>query len=82
MSFCPPPSLLVHFSVSQADDDSSQTPPDYTVRPNIKIHNIGELLHVTGPEHQPGGDPYLTSVTSHFPVVGCLQQNKSLFYSL
>uniref|UniRef100_A0AAZ3QLQ4 Ephrin-A3 n=1 Tax=Oncorhynchus tshawytscha TaxID=74940 RepID=A0AAZ3QLQ4_ONCTS len=22
-------------------DDSSQTPPDYTVRPNIKIHNIG-----------------------------------------
>ncbi|CDQ56667.1 unnamed protein product [Oncorhynchus mykiss] len=23
-------------------DDSSQTPPDYTVRPNIKIHNIGE----------------------------------------
>lgn len=28
--------------VSQADDDSSQTPPDYTVRPNIKIHNIGE----------------------------------------
>ncbi|TNN29710.1 hypothetical protein EYF80_060140 [Liparis tanakae] len=26
---------------ASADDDSS---PDYTVRPNIKIHNIGELL--------------------------------------
>ncbi|KAM6975063.1 ephrin-A3 [Tautogolabrus adspersus] len=25
-------------TVSQADDDSSQTPPDYTVRPNLKIH--------------------------------------------
>ncbi|XP_055750776.1 uncharacterized protein LOC129831421 [Salvelinus fontinalis] len=24
-------------------DDSSQTPPDYTVRPNIKIHNIDEF---------------------------------------
>lgn len=34
----------VCFSVSQADDDSSQTSPDYTVRPNIKIHNIGEWL--------------------------------------
>lgn len=34
------------FSVSQADDDSSQTPPDYTVRPNIKIHNIGEWLQL------------------------------------
>uniref|UniRef100_A0A8C4FAD7 Ephrin-A3a n=1 Tax=Dicentrarchus labrax TaxID=13489 RepID=A0A8C4FAD7_DICLA len=30
-------------TVSQADDDSSQTPPDYTVRPNIKIHNIDEF---------------------------------------
>nr|XP_019957975.1 PREDICTED: ephrin-A3-like isoform X3 [Paralichthys olivaceus] len=27
-------------TVSQADDDSSQTSPDYTVRPNIKVHNI------------------------------------------
>uniref|UniRef100_A0A3B4V2A1 Ephrin-A3a n=1 Tax=Seriola dumerili TaxID=41447 RepID=A0A3B4V2A1_SERDU len=27
-------------TVSQADDDSSQTSPDYTVRPNIKIHNL------------------------------------------
>lgn len=33
---------LSHFLVSQADDDSSQTPPDDTVRPKIKIHNIGE----------------------------------------
>uniref|UniRef100_A0A1A8GNZ6 Ephrin-A3 n=1 Tax=Nothobranchius korthausae TaxID=1143690 RepID=A0A1A8GNZ6_9TELE len=30
-------------TASQADDDSSQTPPDYTVRPNIKIHNIDEF---------------------------------------
>ncbi|KAJ4928417.1 hypothetical protein JOQ06_016209 [Pogonophryne albipinna] len=30
-------------TVSQADDDSSQTSPDYTVRPNIKIHNIDEF---------------------------------------
>ncbi|CAB1429790.1 unnamed protein product [Pleuronectes platessa] len=29
--------------VSQADDDSSQTSPDYTVRPNIKIHNLDEF---------------------------------------
>ncbi|MED6286029.1 Ephrin-A3 [Characodon lateralis] len=29
-------------TASQGDDDSSQTSPDYTVRPNIKIHNIGE----------------------------------------
>eukprot|EP00066_Takifugu_rubripes_P018539 XP_011607805.1 PREDICTED: ephrin-A3-like [Takifugu rubripes] len=32
-------------TVSQADDDSSQTPPDYTVRPNIKIHNIGAVMN-------------------------------------
>lgn len=40
-----PLSLCVYavcFSVSEADDDSSQTPPDFTVRPNIKIHDIGE----------------------------------------
>ncbi|XP_018540602.1 ephrin-A3 [Lates calcarifer] len=30
-------------TVSQADDDSSQTSPDYTVRPNIKIHNLDEF---------------------------------------
>ncbi|XP_020516143.1 ephrin-A3 isoform X3 [Labrus bergylta] len=30
-------------TVSQADDDSSQTPPDDTVRPNLKIHNIDEF---------------------------------------
>ncbi|XP_019957973.2 ephrin-A3 isoform X1 [Paralichthys olivaceus] len=30
-------------TVSQADDDSSQTSPDYTVRPNIKVHNIDEF---------------------------------------
>ncbi|KAK2830508.1 hypothetical protein Q5P01_018439 [Channa striata] len=30
-------------TVSQADDDSSQTSPDYTVRPNINIDNIDEL---------------------------------------
>ncbi|GLD59220.1 ephrin-A3-like protein [Lates japonicus] len=29
--------------ISQADDDSSQTSPDYTVRPNIKIHNLDEF---------------------------------------
>ncbi|AWP21506.1 putative ephrin-A3-like [Scophthalmus maximus] len=29
-------------TVSQADEDSSQTSPVYTVRPNIKIHNLGE----------------------------------------
>ncbi|XP_039461322.1 ephrin-A3 [Oreochromis aureus] len=29
-------------TVSQADEDSIQT-PDYTVRPNIKIHNIDEF---------------------------------------
>lgn len=50
--FIPPSSLfyflpsvfvcVLCFSVSQADDDSSQTSPDYTVRPNIKIHNLGE----------------------------------------
>ncbi len=34
----------VFLLVSQADDDSSQTPSDYTVRPNIKIHNLGEWL--------------------------------------
>ncbi|KAI4817823.1 hypothetical protein KUCAC02_011197, partial [Chaenocephalus aceratus] len=33
-----------YYIFSQADDDSSQTsPPDYTVRPNIKIHNIDEF---------------------------------------
>ncbi|KAJ8000340.1 hypothetical protein DPEC_G00203810 [Dallia pectoralis] len=30
-------------TVSQTDDDSSQTPPDDTVRPNIKIHDIDEF---------------------------------------
>ncbi|CAL8295015.1 unnamed protein product [Merluccius merluccius] len=30
-------------TVSQTDDDSNQTPPEYTVRPNIKIHNIDEF---------------------------------------
>ncbi|KAL0962551.1 hypothetical protein UPYG_G00341610 [Umbra pygmaea] len=30
-------------TVSQTDDDSSQTPPDDTVRPNIKIQDIGEF---------------------------------------
>ncbi|CAG5886195.1 unnamed protein product [Menidia menidia] len=30
-------------TASQADDDSSQTSPEYTVRPNIKIHNIDEF---------------------------------------
>ncbi|RVE67258.1 hypothetical protein OJAV_G00115260 [Oryzias javanicus] len=30
-------------TASQADDDSSQTSPDYTVRPNIKIQNIDEF---------------------------------------
>uniref|UniRef100_A0A3P8VE86 Ephrin-A3a n=1 Tax=Cynoglossus semilaevis TaxID=244447 RepID=A0A3P8VE86_CYNSE len=30
-------------SLSQADEDSSQTSPDYTVRPNIKIHNLDEF---------------------------------------
>lgn len=41
-------SLCVHvwWSVSQADDDSSQTSPDYTVRPNINIDNIGEWFHI------------------------------------
>uniref|UniRef100_A0A3P9MBW5 Ephrin-A3a n=1 Tax=Oryzias latipes TaxID=8090 RepID=A0A3P9MBW5_ORYLA len=30
-------------TASQADDDSGQTSPDYTVRPNIKIQNIDEF---------------------------------------
>lgn len=50
------------FSVSQADDDSSQTPPDYTVRPNMKIHNIGEWLRVSEQEQQPDACQYLTAV--------------------
>ncbi|XP_035037918.1 ephrin-A3 isoform X2 [Hippoglossus stenolepis] len=32
-----------YYIFSQADDDSSQTSPDYTVRPNIKIHNLDEF---------------------------------------
>ncbi|KAM6959151.1 ephrin-A3 [Aplochiton taeniatus] len=30
-------------TVSQADEDSSQTSPDYTVRPNINVHDIDEF---------------------------------------
>lgn len=42
--------LPVPLPVSQAEDESSQTPPDYTVRPNIKIHNIGEWLQAAEAE--------------------------------
>lgn len=55
------------FSVSQADDDSSQTSPDYTVRPNIKIHNLGEWLDIclciAGNEQQP--------IARCWPIFGC-----------
>ncbi|XP_023831396.1 ephrin-A3-like isoform X2 [Salvelinus sp. IW2-2015] len=32
-----------YYYIFSHGDDSSQTPPDYTVRPNIKIHNIDEF---------------------------------------
>uniref|UniRef100_A0A4W5MTQ2 Ephrin-A3 n=1 Tax=Hucho hucho TaxID=62062 RepID=A0A4W5MTQ2_9TELE len=35
--------VYVCCSTVSHDDDSSQTPPDYTFRPNIKIHNIDEF---------------------------------------
>ncbi|XP_028819726.1 ephrin-A3 isoform X1 [Denticeps clupeoides] len=30
-------------TVSQAEDDANQSPPEYTVRPNMKIHDIDEF---------------------------------------
>ncbi|CAL8396957.1 unnamed protein product, partial [Gadus morhua 'NCC'] len=30
-------------TVSQTDEDSNQAPPEYTVRPNMKVHNIDEF---------------------------------------
>ncbi|XP_028317767.1 ephrin-A3-like [Gouania willdenowi] len=37
-------------TVSQADEDSSQTSPEYTVRPNIKIHNIADEFNPEVPK--------------------------------
>lgn len=66
------------FAVSQADDDSSQTPPDYTVRPNMKIHNIGEWLRVSEKEQLPDACQYLTAVEKLDLVTDLWERSKPL----